>query len=476
VTRREVQVFGALGAVAALVALLVPTYPNYDSYYALVWGREVLHGVKPSFEAYAAPTEHPLWIAWCAVLDLLFGGVADRALVVSAVLSFVGLVWGVYRVGRTSFGPLSGALAAIFTGSSFGFILYAARGYVDVPFLALIVWAGALEAMRPRRGLSVQVLLAVAGLLRPEAWVLAGAYWLWLDPRRAGVRGVVLLVIAPVLWAVVDKLVTGDFLYSLHATNALASDLGRERGIVHVPRAFVSFLADTARPPVFVAGLAGLVLAWRRRAELRSLHVPYALFGGGVITFIGTGIVGLSILPRYLTVPTVALCLFGGYAVAGFERLPAGRVRDWWQRGAAGAIVIGVVFLVIKLPSFTALTSELRFIHKTHTDLVAFLDDPAVRAGERCGPLAYPTYRLIPDTRFELGDHEPGQHRVVSRAVDRGRAGVDVFLVGKKPISRFGHADGVSRRTNDDVPSRAPDARHGMLIGFSGACAAARSR
>ena len=47
-----------------------PTFPNYDSYYSLLWGREVLHGTLPSFDAYRAPTEHPLAIAFGALLSL----------------------------------------------------------------------------------------------------------------------------------------------------------------------------------------------------------------------------------------------------------------------------------------------------------------------------------------------------------------------------------------------------------------------
>ena len=57
--------------------------------------------------------------------------------------------------------------------------------------------------------------------------------------------------------------------------------------------------------------------------------MPLALFAAGVITFVGTGVLGLSILPRYLTVPAVALCLFAGYALLGFTALGAS------TRGAA---------------------------------------------------------------------------------------------------------------------------------------------
>ena len=57
--------------------------------------------------------------------------------------------------------------------------------------------------------------------------------------------------------------------------------------------------------------------------RLAALRVPLALFAAGVITFVGTGALGLSILPRYLTVPAVALCLFAGYALLGLHRAAA---------------------------------------------------------------------------------------------------------------------------------------------------------
>ena len=53
------------------------------------------------------------------------------------------------------------------------------RGYVDLPTIALVVWAAVLEARSPRRGAPVMVLLVLAGLLRPEIWLFAAVYWLW---------------------------------------------------------------------------------------------------------------------------------------------------------------------------------------------------------------------------------------------------------------------------------------------------------
>jgi hypothetical protein len=89
--RAEAVVVAALAAAALVAALLVPTYPNYDTYFHLVWGRELMHGIKPDFEAYAAPTEHPLFLALCAVVGLV-GTDADRVLVIICVLSVVALV------------------------------------------------------------------------------------------------------------------------------------------------------------------------------------------------------------------------------------------------------------------------------------------------------------------------------------------------------------------------------------------------
>ena len=146
------------------------TYPNYDSYYALVWGREIVHGHLPSFEAYRAPTEHPLAVAFGAVLSLL-GQDADRVMVLITLVAFVALAAGTYRLGRVCFTPFVGAVAAFLVVTRFDFPSLAVRAYLDIPFMAAIVWAGALEAARPRRGTPVFLLLAAAGLMRPEAWL-----------------------------------------------------------------------------------------------------------------------------------------------------------------------------------------------------------------------------------------------------------------------------------------------------------------
>src|SRR5918999_2051621 len=105
-------VFAVLCVGFAIGFLVYPTYPNYDSYYSLLWGRELLDGGPLVFEGFRVPTEHPLAIVAGALLSLLGDG-ADRVWVAMTFATYLWLVWGVYSLGRDSFTPLIGAVAAV---------------------------------------------------------------------------------------------------------------------------------------------------------------------------------------------------------------------------------------------------------------------------------------------------------------------------------------------------------------------------
>jgi 4-amino-4-deoxy-L-arabinose transferase-like glycosyltransferase len=403
-------------------------------------------------------------VALGAVLGFVFGESADRALVLVCLLSHALLVFGTYRLGAEVFGRWSGALAALFVAASASFLLYAARGYVDAPFLALVVWAGVLAAS----GRSPWLLLVAAGLLRPEAWVLTGLAWLWaaLTTRPFALRALAVptlaVVAAPLIWALTDWAVTGDPLHSLNATSELADELGRVRGLEHVPSSFVTFVSDTVRLPVALLAVPGVVLA-ARVLGWATLRVPLALFAAGVITFVGTGALGLSILPRYLTVPAVSLCLFAGFALLGFTALD--RNHPWrrrWMQGSAAATVVGALGLVILAPSLTNVREEVRFIRATHDSLIALLDDPRVRDAMQCGTLTFPTYRLVPDARWHLP-----QARFGARSALRRERGVEVYALGQKALRRYGFAAGTSPSVNLPGEGFEPLARHGLLSAFS---------
>jgi hypothetical protein len=434
---RALERLGLVGlSLASLAGFLVyPTYPNYDSYYSLLWGRELLGFDHLSFTAYRAPTEHPLAIAFGALLTPLGQG-ADRVMVACAVIAFVVLVAGIYTLGKTAFTPLVGAAAAALLVTRFDFPFLAARAYIDIPYLAVVVWAAVIEARAPRqRPVLVLVLLAAAGLMRPEAWLLAGLYWLWLFPRLSWSQRVLfagLTAIGPLVWVAVDLAVTGDPLYSLTGTKDLAEELGRNKGGAAVPEALYAFLIKLAKFPVVIAGAAGLVLAivlTPRRALM-----PLALFLAGIGTFALVGLAGLSVIDRYLLVPSLCVMVFAAVFFAGWTML---RERSAWRRlwatAAAALVVFGVVFTATRV-NLDALQNELRFRGDAHDALVGVLRDPAVVSALRCGPVYVPNHKLIPDVRWILDRSSTGVLARSSKDVGEPRTGVTIVVHNRPAI------------------------------------------
>jgi hypothetical protein len=448
--------FAVLCVLAVAGFFLKQTYPNYDSYYALLWGREIVHLHPPSFEAYRAPTEHPLAVVFGALLSLLGDG-ADRVFVLFMLLSLAVLAAGVYRLARLCFTPFIGAIAALLLLTRFDFASLAVRGYIDIPFMAIVVWAGALEAARPRRGPAVFALLAAAGLLRPEAWLLAGLYFLWMSwgadwGERA--RYALLAAIGPLGWVATDLLVTGDPFFSLHSTQDLAAELHRQKSGSVVLDVLPRFLRETAKTPVFVLGiLGGAIALWK--FPLR-LAIPAVLFLTGVFTFVATGSAGLSVIVRYLMVPVVMMCVFAAVALGGFTMVtPGSRLRRWWARAALAAVVLGLAYTSISPPSFTRFDTELVFRGDVSRSLRSILHDPAVQRGLSCGSaVSVPTHKLIPDVRWIL---DRGRGEVVARsdrapsAQRKARYGIALFPVGRRNILRTGFA--VNTETRTQVPS-----------------------
>ena len=153
---------------------------------------------------------------------------------------------------------------------------FGARAYVDIPYLALVLGALLVETRRPRAGAPVLALLAVAGLLRPEAWLFSVAYlaWLWRAPRARDPRLIALAVAAPLLWALADLAVTGDPLHSLLGTRDNAQTLERVTGLGDVPLTAPRRLGEILREPVLVGAAGGGVLALAVAARPRARSAP----------------------------------------------------------------------------------------------------------------------------------------------------------------------------------------------------------
>jgi hypothetical protein len=431
-TRRGPAVALVLLIVAVAVGTFVyPTYPNYDSYYSLIWGRELLHAHLPTFEVYRAPTEHPLALVFGAVLALLGRG-GDRVMVLATMASLVVLAMGMYRVGRAAFTPVIGLIAGALLLTRFDFPFLAARAYIDIPYLAFVVWAAALEIERPRRGMPVLVLLLLASLMRPEAWLLAGLYVLWIGwraPWSDRIRYAAIAAAGPLIWVAIDTIVTGQPLFSLTHTTGLAEELGRNKGLSQVPSATWDFLMSLDKLPVLLAAGLGLLIAvW---LTPRRSVVPALLLVLGLATFFLVGVAGLSIINRYLLVPSLMIMVFAAVALGGWSMLRSGVVQWLWAGAAVLMVIGGTIYTAAHLRS-RVFTENLSFRGDSHRSLVRLLDDPKVRAALRCGPLSVPNHKLIPDSRWILN---AGKHRVLARSDDanvkRIHRGVAVFTIDR---------------------------------------------
>ncbi|HEX4760842.1 MAG TPA: glycosyltransferase family 39 protein, partial [Thermoleophilaceae bacterium] len=306
----------------AIFAFFGRTFLNYDTFYSLLWGGDLAHGRIPDYKVPFAPTPHPLAEA-AGIVASLFGDSGEAVMLALVIAALGALVVGVFRLGEQLFGRWVGVLAALIVATRVPFLNYGIRGYVDLVEMALVVWSAVLEARRPRRGAAVLVLLVLAGLLRPEAWLYAGAYWLWLFPSRdwpARLRLAALVAAAPLAWGLSDLAISGDFLWSLHGTHDLASELGRKTGLLDAARTAPRRLGEIVRLPELIAAVAGLVLGvvWtRRRAAL-----PAAVLVLNGVAFCVLALAGLSLLGRYLVLAGAMLAMFAALACLGWVELP----------------------------------------------------------------------------------------------------------------------------------------------------------
>ena len=429
-TRRWALIALGLGLLGVLVVWVVrPTYPNYDSYYTLLWGQDLAAGRLPDYDVFRTPTPHPLSSALAALLAPL-GGAADRALVLASLVSWVALLAVLFRFTQLLLGTLVGlvAVGVLLTRTDLEF--YALRAVVDLPFLALVFGAAVLELRRPRRGLAVLALLVLAGLLRPEAWVLAGAYVLWASWGRGwGVflRYSAVAAIAPLGWALADWLVTGEPLYSLTSTREVAGQFQRQRSVGDALLLIPDYVGANEKVVNVVAGGLGGLLALallRARAAL-----PLALAGIGTAVFLAIAAVGLSVIPRYLAIPSLVLCLSVAAALVGWV---VARGRGLRAAGIALA-VLTLVLVAWRAPSYLrdarVLNSQAVFVRDQHQDLSELLARPRV-AGllASCGPLTVPTHSVIPVIRFETG---MGKERIEASIAQERPPERGLLLVGR---------------------------------------------
>jgi hypothetical protein len=410
-----------LAAVAAILLLVFPLgFPNYDTIYALVWGRELAHGMSPDYAAALPPTPHPL----ADLLGLVTTPLGDGAITVTMIIAYVSLglvAYLVYRLGSRWFDRPIGAVAAVIVLTRAPYLSNGLRAYVDLPFIALCLGALAIETKRPRAGWPVLALLALAGLLRPEAWLFAVAYWLYLaltgQYSRLELAWLGALALAgPILWAVFDWITAGSPTYSFTGTRETVETLNRQTGPVDLVLYGPRRLGEVLQWPGMVGAAGGVVLGFaclRRRSTPGLVAAVLAL---GAFALLAC--VGLAIIARYTMLAAAILSIFVALALLGWRLLEPGHPwRRPWQAFAAVVVLMFVLWLPNQWDLDSTVHRDLSNQGTIERDLTDLVDAGAFEP--LCGPITVPNHRAIPRLAFGL-DIKPT--RIVSATERRGGA------------------------------------------------------
>jgi hypothetical protein len=441
-----------VAAVTAVLLIVFPVgFPNYDTIYALVWGRELAHGISPDYGAALPPTPHPL----TDLIGLVTSPFGEAPITVIMVLAYVSLgliAYFVYRLGTVWFDKWVGVLAAVIVLTRAPFLSNGLRAYVDLPYIALCLGALYIEARKPRAGWPVLALLVPAGLLRPEAWGFAIAYWLWLAfaLRRAGPstltgrkldteasfrpvntvagwelgwRGErsgrelawlgLLALGGLILWVLFDAITTGNPLYSLTGTQETVESLKRQTGPVDLVLYGPRRLGEVMQWPGMIGGFGGLVLGiclLRRRSALGFVAVVLAL-----LAFAFLAAAGLAIIARYTMLAGAILSIFFALALLGWRFIDRGdpwRLR--WQIFAGIVLLMVLIWLPNQWDLDKQVHTDLTNQGRIENDLSDLVDEGAF--SPECGPIAVPNHRAVPRLAFGL-DVKPTDVVSASEAV-----------------------------------------------------------
>jgi 4-amino-4-deoxy-L-arabinose transferase-like glycosyltransferase len=431
-----------------------PPYLNYDASYSLLWASDMVSGFTPDYNGFIAPTPHPLQ-TFVSLLALPLGSATTGALAWLVMLCFGGLCLVVYLIGKELFNGWVGVLAAIVIITRPAFAKNVLAAYQDIPFILFVCWALLLEIRRPHRGAPVLALLALAGLLRPEAWLLSGLYWLWMW-RESDARGRLLLALivgsAPVLWALSDLAISGDLLHSFHGTSDLAAQLDRPRSPLVAPFWTLKFFAWTLREPLVIGVPIGLVFCWfcARRQGLMLFGLATLMSAIFILTTIG----GLPLIARYVLTPTVLLAVIYAAGVFGWRDLaPDFPRREFWKWLGAFSLALSILYIPWMIPLARDNARKIENYQTIQANLRAVAQSPRVQKFNRlCGRISTTDHRPVPAFRFELGG-PPGSVQTIGNP-ETPLARLALFPASQDIVNRF-----YSQKKPDLTPPEDPQGR-----------------
>ncbi len=336
-------IVAAIVLIAAIAfVLLTGMRPQYDAYGWLVWGRQTLHG---SLDTNGAPSWKPL--SYVFTLPFAVFGRSQQFLwmFTAVAAAFSGAVFA-GRIAWRLTGPYEGrSYAPIIAAAFAGLGILGIDGYWQLivfsnsdPMIVALCLA-AIDCHLSRRPRIAFVLLVLASLGRPEAWLFMLLYggWAWRAVPGSRVLVVGGLAATALLWFAVSALTAktvfrpGDL--ALNSVNVIHGNK-----IVGVLGRFVGLYSL----PMQIAGGLAIVLAVVRRDRV-SLTLAAAAFTW-VIIEIAFAYHGWSAVPRVLMEPgAVMIVIVGGAIGKLLAAPPSAPAAVRWGGVAAVALLIATL-------------------------------------------------------------------------------------------------------------------------------------
>jgi len=333
----------AVVVVSALFVLWTGMRPAYDAYGWLVWGRQAAHF---NLDTDAAPSWKPLSFLFTFPYAVLTGRGALWLWMVTAVSGALASAIFAGRVAYKLTGPQPERRYAPFAAAVFaGLGVLGILGYWQLILIATVdamvvaLFLAAIDRQLSGHPRSAWVLLVLASLDRPEAWLLTGLYALWAWRAIPSMRMFLAagLMVIPALWFGVAALTSHSWL--------IAGDIAQVSNPFppgHEVSRTLSGFASLYELPMKLAVLFALAYAVARRERTWLLLAAAALLWVAVET--GFALHGWSGNRRYLFTPAAVLIVLAGAAVGRvLAAAPRGLLLLRW------AAPVAVIALVVAL-------------------------------------------------------------------------------------------------------------------------------
>jgi hypothetical protein len=332
-----------VAALSALFVVISDMRPSYDGFGFLVWGKQVLHW---NLNTDGAPSWKPL--PFLFTLPYAVAGKGQMWLwmgtaVAGAVLGAVFAARVAFRLTGVGGDRVERRYAPYVAGAFAGLGVLGINTYMHLVLIAnsdaliVAVLLAAIDCHLCRRHRLAFGMLVLASLGRPEAWVFAGLYGLWLMWKvpTASTRLMVIggLVFIPAFWFSIPALTSKSWFIS--------GDLAlNQQTVIHGNKIIgvINRFRSLYELPMQLAWLLGVGLAVLRRDRTTLLVVGAA--ATWLIIEIAFAYHGWSAVSRYMIEPAAVMVAVAG---GGIGWLLADTRTSKVLRWAGPVVALGLI-------------------------------------------------------------------------------------------------------------------------------------